>query len=122
MPQRLFEDDVYFKTTFFKSFTTITVVLFKNIRENSNIFKVPEEGRLRYTGKILGLNNATAHWENSEERASKYGHFELKKQLHTIKYISKNSLDYRVVMCIFLIGCGVYLKAAFIGTFPSICG
>ena len=43
------------------------------------MFKLPEEGRLRYTGKILGLHNATAHWENSEEIAAKYGHFELKK-------------------------------------------
>ena len=25
-------------------------------------------------------------------------------------------------MCILLIGCGVYFKAAFKGTFPSICG
>ena len=83
--RRLFEDGVYFEITFLKSFTTITVLLFKNIIENRNMFKLPEEGRLRYTGKILGLHNATAHWENSEEINAKYGHFELKKQRHTIK-------------------------------------
>ena len=67
-----FKGGDYFKITL------VTVVLFKNIIENRIMFKVPEKGLLRYTGKILGLNNATAHWENSEHRAAKYGHFELK--------------------------------------------
>ena len=39
------------------------------------MFKVPEKGWACYTGKILGLNNATAHCKNSEERAPNYGHF-----------------------------------------------
>ena len=42
------------------------------------MFKVGEKARPVFTSKILGLNNPTAHCENSEERAAKYGHFSLK--------------------------------------------